>query len=191
MPSGDVRGDLARIDSYKSDAEKQDERIPLMRQLAVVGGSDVAVKFVSLLNDEFLHVREEAKDSLAGLKGESVNEILIKQGLGVPRRTTFAAAAPWCLALASARSPWRRCLASCAASATPKCAWPALGTGKDRERKGSARSQRRHERARPSRRLRRRAGRLGRQEAGAKIERLLSDKDGLCVARPMAWRPGS
>ena len=82
VPSGDVRGDLARIDSYKSDAEKQDERIPLMRQLAAVGGNDVAAKFVSLLNDEFLHVREEAEVLLAGLKGAGVNEILIKQGLG-------------------------------------------------------------------------------------------------------------
>ncbi len=181
-PSADVRGDLARIDTYKSDAEKQDERIPLMRQLAAVGGSDVAAKFVSLLNDEFLHVREEAGDLLVGLKGAGVNEALLKQGLGAKendtcRRSALILGARKCeeavVPLASILKGQREAEVRVAAAlaleliASEK-ALRALNDGMSaRGPAGGACAAA--------------LGRLGQQESANKIERLLSDKDGLCV----------
>ena len=182
-PSADVRGDLARIDTYKSDAEKQDERIPLMRQLAAVGGSDVAAKFISLLNDEFLHVREEAGDLLVTLKGAGVNEALLKQGLGakendVCRRSALIlgarkceeAVVPLAAILKGQRDAEVRVAAALALEliANEK-ALRALNDGMSaRGPAGGACAAA--------------LGRLGRQESASKIERLLSDKDGLCVA---------
>lgn len=183
VPSGDVRGDLARIDSYKSDAEKQDERIPLMRQLAAVGGNDVAAKFVALLNDEFLHVREESEVLLAGLKGDGVDEILVKQGLGSKEDDTCRrcalvlgarkcedAVAPLFGILRGQRNADVRvaCALALEKIASEK-ALRALNDGMNaRGAAGGACAAA--------------LGRLGRQESAAKIERLLSDKDGLCVA---------
>ncbi len=182
-PSADVRGDLARIDTYKTDAEKQDERIPLMRQLAAVGGSDVAAKFVSLLNDEFLHVREEAGDLLVTLKGSGVNEALLKQGLGAKENDTCRRSAlilgarkceeavvPLASILKGQRDAELRVAAALALEmiASEK-ALRALNDGMSaRGPAGGACAAA--------------LGRLGKQESSAKIERLLSDKDGLCVA---------
>ncbi|MEJ1643854.1 hypothetical protein SMA60_26925, partial [Escherichia coli] len=78
----DVKGDLAKLESYRTLAEKQDERIPLMRQLAASGGSDVCARFITLLTDEFEHIREEAQELLVELKWPGTDELLLKQGVG-------------------------------------------------------------------------------------------------------------
>lgn len=183
IPSSDVRGDLARIDTYKSAADKQDERIPLMRQLAAVGGAEVAAKFVALLNDEFLHVREEAQDLLVPLKGEGVNEALIKQGLGakendICRRGALVLGARKCeeavVPLAAIVKGQRDNEVRVAAAK----ALELIGSEKALRALTDGMSARGPAGGACAAAL----GRLGRTEAASKIERLLSDKDGMCAA---------
>lgn len=182
IPSSDVRGDLARIDSYKTDGERQDERIPIMRQLAAVGGSEVAAKFVTLLNDEFLHVREEAEDLLLQLKGNGVNEALIKLGLGakeneICRRAALVLGARKCEDAVVPLSGVLRGQRDADVRAACARALELIGSDKAIRALMDGMNVRGQAGGACAAGL----GRLGRAEAGSKIERLLSDKDGLCV----------
>jgi HEAT repeat protein len=181
-PSADVRGDLARIDTYKTDAEKQDERIPLMRNLAAVGGSDVAVKFVSLLNDEFLHVREEAEDLLLALKGSGVNEALVKQGLGakendICRRAALILGARKCEEAIVPLTAILRGQRDSEVRVACALALEKIGSEKALRVLSDGLSVRGPTGGACAAAL----GRLGKTEEAARIERLLHDKDGLCV----------
>jgi len=182
VPSTDVKGDIARIDEYRTSDACQDQRIPLMRQLAVVGGPEVTTKFISLLDDEFVHLREEAQDLLVTIKCENATEILTKQGLGSTNNEICRRAAEVLGArkaedaigtllgiLRGQRDVSVRC--ACAA------ALEAIGSEKARRALIDGLAMR----GAPGGACARALGRLGETGAAARIEKLLHDKDGLCV----------
>ncbi|KAA0216423.1 HEAT repeat domain-containing protein [bacterium] len=183
VPSADVKGDLAKLESYRTLAEKQDERIPLMRQLAASGGNDVCAQFITLLSDEFEHIREEAVELLVELKGQGVDELLLKQGLGSKdaetcRRCIEVLGRRRCESAVSALLSILKGQRENAVRVAAARALERIGSEKARRALLDGLSARGAAGGASAAAL----GRLGIKDAGSKIERLLADKDGLCTA---------
>lgn len=183
VPSADVKGDLAKLESYRTLAEKQDERIPLMRQLAASGGNDVCAQFITLLSDEFEHIREEAEELLVELKGQGVDELLLKQGLGSKdaetcRRCIEVLGRRRCESAVSALLSILKGQRENAVRVAAARALERIGSEKARRALLDGLSARGAAGGASAAAL----GRLGIKDAGSKIERLLADKDGLCTA---------
>lgn len=183
VPSADVKGDLAKLESYRTLAEKQDERIPLMRQLAASGGSDVCARFITLLTDEFEHIREEAQELLVELKWPGTDELLLKQGVGskeaeICRRCIEVLGRRKCEAAVTALMSILKGQRENVVRVAAARALERIGSEKARRALIDGLSARGAAGGASAAAL----GRLGVREAGSKIERLLADKDGLCTA---------
>ena len=74
----DDKADIKEIDDLKSDPFKQYEREDKMRALAKSGSAEAANKLIELLADDYVHIRDAASDILIEMKGDGVNECLVK-----------------------------------------------------------------------------------------------------------------
>lgn len=74
----DDKADIKEIDDLKSDPFKQYEREDKMRALAKSGSAEAAQKLIELLADDYIHIRDAASDLLIEMKGDSVNDCLMK-----------------------------------------------------------------------------------------------------------------
>lgn len=74
----DDKSDIKEIDELKLDPFKQYEREGKMRDLAKSGSVEAVSKLIELLADDYLHIRDAASDILTEMKGDSVNDGLMK-----------------------------------------------------------------------------------------------------------------
>ena len=74
----DDKADIKEIDDLKSDPFKQYEREDKMRALAKSGSAEAAQKLIELLADDYIHIRDATSNLLIEMKGDSVNDCLMK-----------------------------------------------------------------------------------------------------------------